>query len=532
MTSLVGLGGDKRRHARFPSMCRAKYLANGQWTITSAVNLSRGGVLLAGGAELPVGEEIGLSLCPDADDRPIVVEGRVLIADDLGTRIAFLPGQPVAESGIQQLIQQQAISILEYELGGADDTAALRQVTSWYREVGRLDDALALYRSAAEVGEHGVDFYCDMAAFLLETAQECGPSAEDLLVEAVEVIDRGLSLESSGTLESMRAEANKLLETSRDPARSRQEELERLKKTIQRDREALYDGFSRLLQDHNRLDELEAAVGEPAPDQRSTTGHRERMEGLLRTIQSRLEDLRGPHVATRSGTPEFDGSPPDGTGKSARFKLEDVRPTRGGILAKRLALVAMTLVLVGGLVWVSGQASSRLLGDPNQALEETTPDLPPEIRTAPRAGHKKKRALSRRKISKAKRRALKSEGARRNRSRETAGSVSGKQPGASPRAQPVAPAEASLADAYLAAGERYLQQRKPILAQHALEKCVALRPRDAEAFRLLGVAHAMVGREQSAIASFEAFLRLAPDHKAAGKVRELVESHRKKPRPK
>jgi len=60
-----------------------------------------------------------------------------------------------------------------------------------------------------------------------------------------------------------------------------------------------------------------------------------------------------------------------------------------------------------------------------------------------------------------------------------------------------------------------------------LEKCIAINPRHALAYRAMGMAHTMVGRTDSATKAFEKFLELAPDHKDAPKVRATVEAYRR-----
>ena len=67
-----------------------------------------------------------------------------------------------------------------------------------------------------------------------------------------------------------------------------------------------------------------------------------------------------------------------------------------------------------------------------------------------------------------------------------------------------------------------MKERKVLLAIGELEASVAIDPKLADAYLPLGLAYITVGRKSSAIAVFEKFLALAPNHKEAAKVREIV----------
>jgi tetratricopeptide (TPR) repeat protein len=92
---------------------------------------------------------------------------------------------------------------------------------------------------------------------------------------------------------------------------------------------------------------------------------------------------------------------------------------------------------------------------------------------------------------------------------------------------PAAPAAASPAEAHYEAGLSLMQQKKIPPAIAELEKCIALNPRHALAYRALGMAHSMVGRTESATRAFEKFVALAPDHKDAPKIRATIEAYRR-----
>jgi serine/threonine protein kinase len=87
---------------------------------------------------------------------------------------------------------------------------------------------------------------------------------------------------------------------------------------------------------------------------------------------------------------------------------------------------------------------------------------------------------------------------------------------------------ASQAEKDYAAGRELLRQGKALLAITRLEACIAANPRHARAYRLLGKAHAMLGREASAIGAFEEFLALEPSHRDAPKLRRIIAEYRER----
>jgi serine/threonine protein kinase len=87
---------------------------------------------------------------------------------------------------------------------------------------------------------------------------------------------------------------------------------------------------------------------------------------------------------------------------------------------------------------------------------------------------------------------------------------------------------ASQAEEDYAAGRELLRQGKALLAITRLQACIAADPRHARAYRLLGKAHAMLGREASAIGAFEEFLALEPSHRDAPKLRRIIAEYRER----
>ncbi|MBI5509649.1 MAG: protein kinase [Deltaproteobacteria bacterium] len=103
------------------------------------------------------------------------------------------------------------------------------------------------------------------------------------------------------------------------------------------------------------------------------------------------------------------------------------------------------------------------------------------------------------------------------------------EPAAPPPAPAAAPAAAgamSPAETALEQGKQYLKDNKAELAIQEFEKCIALNPKSAAAYRLMGKAYATLGREAKAIDAFERFVELAPDHKDAEKLRKIIQEYR------
>ena len=83
----------------------------------------------------------------------------------------------------------------------------------------------------------------------------------------------------------------------------------------------------------------------------------------------------------------------------------------------------------------------------------------------------------------------------------------------------------SPADAHYQKGLAYLQQKRIPPAITELKKCIALDPQHALAYRALGMANSVLGKQSSAVEAFRKFVKLAPGHKDTPKVRAIIEAH-------
>jgi len=84
------------------------------------------------------------------------------------------------------------------------------------------------------------------------------------------------------------------------------------------------------------------------------------------------------------------------------------------------------------------------------------------------------------------------------------------------------------ADKALKRGVAHLKSKKARSAIAELKKCTAMAPRNAMCWRNLGMAHVMNKQSNKAATAFERFLKLAPNHSDATKVRGVLKSYYKK----
>jgi Tfp pilus assembly protein PilF len=80
-------------------------------------------------------------------------------------------------------------------------------------------------------------------------------------------------------------------------------------------------------------------------------------------------------------------------------------------------------------------------------------------------------------------------------------------------------------------GNLFLREKKVALAIDELKKAVAINPSYGVAYRSLGVAYMLLGREKSAVKSYERFVATEPSHRDVAKVREIIaDYYRRNPR--
>jgi len=75
---------------------------------------------------------------------------------------------------------------------------------------------------------------------------------------------------------------------------------------------------------------------------------------------------------------------------------------------------------------------------------------------------------------------------------------------------------------------QYLGAKKVTLAVDELQQCLALDPAYGLAYRSLGVAYTLLGRERSAIAAYERFVALEPTHRDAAQLRQIIDSYKRR----
>jgi len=88
------------------------------------------------------------------------------------------------------------------------------------------------------------------------------------------------------------------------------------------------------------------------------------------------------------------------------------------------------------------------------------------------------------------------------------------------------------AEVYYQQGNLYLKEKKVALAIEEFKKCLAADPGYGLAYRSLGVSYMLLGREKSAVDAYERFVREAPTHRDAPKVRQIIDDYyRRNPNP-
>ena len=100
----------------------------------------------------------------------------------------------------------------------------------------------------------------------------------------------------------------------------------------------------------------------------------------------------------------------------------------------------------------------------------------------------------------------------------------------SPEPAPAAPvpsaaAASSPGDLHYQQGNLYLKEKKVALAIEEFKKCLAADPSYGVAYRSLGVAYMLLGREKSAIESYEKFISVAGTHRDAPKVKQIIDEY-------
>ncbi|MBI5508887.1 MAG: hypothetical protein HY903_09050 [Deltaproteobacteria bacterium] len=95
---------------------------------------------------------------------------------------------------------------------------------------------------------------------------------------------------------------------------------------------------------------------------------------------------------------------------------------------------------------------------------------------------------------------------------------------AAPKASP----SGSAADLYYQQGNLYLKEKKVALAIEEFKKCLAADPSYGVAYRSLGVAYMLLGREKSAIEAYEKFIAVSPGHRDAAKVQQIIADYNRR----
>ncbi|OGQ91747.1 MAG: hypothetical protein A2289_11880 [Deltaproteobacteria bacterium RIFOXYA12_FULL_58_15] len=94
-----------------------------------------------------------------------------------------------------------------------------------------------------------------------------------------------------------------------------------------------------------------------------------------------------------------------------------------------------------------------------------------------------------------------------------------------PPVAPSAPSKDAAADLHYKQGNLYLREKKVALAIDELKECLAANPQYGLAYRSLGVAYMLLGREKSAVQAYEQFVKVSPSHRDTPKVKQIISDY-------
>jgi len=549
---------ERRRFARFDVQWPVEYPLFGETAFASTENISRGGMLVAGVPIMPE-EDVEFSLHGLGVD-PLLIPGRVCRHGDAGTHVEFIDVSGDPGTAIEQFIERNIIPDLIGDLTGTRrDTQTLRLVSSWYRELGNEDRALDVCRGVVR-GATTAGPYEELAGMLMTRAKRLGVRGGlEHVAEARQVIGQGLRVVASPVLVRLYQEST--LVEERLSALVQQQEAERLHTTQQRDILADLESTTsqrpippELLAKARRTDlslddtmptDPMVPVGTVTDPSMVVTN-----PSLLLTTDPTLPvgdvtdpslppglAVTDPDVPVRPAAvdavavvfaadapltdPMLVAPAPRST--EAVYHVAE-RPRRWGRVVAVLALLAAGAA--GFWMVRSGFIHIPALGDVESAAFETDElealplaglsndpvdeeqyeelvELEPDLLARPPDGKKARRK-------------------RRRSRRSRHGSP------ATEAMSTAAPAVAPPAGDRYARAKDYFKDRKILLAIEELEALTRERPRHVDAYRMLGVAYGLVGREPSSIGAFRRLVKIAPRHKDAPKIRAIIEAYQQR----
>jgi hypothetical protein len=222
------LASNKRRFVRFPAMCRVEYKVGERSTFVFTQDLSLGGMQLRNVKSLARGDTLTFHLHLIDGAKPVGVEGLVQRLSGTSAGVTFLPEQEPAIQAVHEFIGQRLISRAAERASGSSGSASqVADLAMYYCEIGRIDDALELYRKSLQRRSQELVLYEQMATLLLYRIEQGGAGAWALVAELETLIGRGLRLGKSRSLDAINqdvADLRKKLALAQQESQRREKE--------------------------------------------------------------------------------------------------------------------------------------------------------------------------------------------------------------------------------------------------------------------------------------------------------------------
>lgn len=212
-------------------MCRVEYTVEGRTTFVFTQDLSLGGMQLRNVKLLARGAAVTFHLHLADSGKPVQVQGLVQRVADGSAGITFPPGQEAAVAAISDFVNQRLISrAAERAVGASGSASQIADLAMYYGEIGRIDDAIELYRKSLQKRPQELVLYEHMATLLLFRAEQGGDGVWALLNELESLVGRGLGIGKSRVLDAM----------SREVGEVRAAQMKRQAAALQRDKALLF----------------------------------------------------------------------------------------------------------------------------------------------------------------------------------------------------------------------------------------------------------------------------------------------------
>ena len=580
--------GDRRQFRRFETSLRVRYDRDGSWAIASTQDISQGGMSLAGASGVVVGDVLRFALHMIGEDFPIGVEGEILGVRSDAARVQFAGGADGVAERVRQIVDLEIVPRLEQRVGLSDDDYHVTDLAGWYRELGRAHHALDLYRTALEVQTNrGVEFFEHMAMFLWEEARWLN-DPRPIIEELAKLLEQAKRAGSSAKLELLRGEVLRLGHGPLvQPQDAMAAQLADLRQSIRNEPKELVVSLGPLSEGVRFVEPAPIQTADRSPDSYYAATPPTVVQDVLNGGESYtdlpFEPIEQPPRDPISEAPfvpipesPFDDVPlgsasdpilplaikiPSGERRAAVTLAEllgeenphaRLSPPKSAVNWPVWGIAAAVLLGSVWFVWFVTRTlrtdlptAPAVVGALNQnagpgglgvkddaqpkaetptvasSLTDVAPDSTDVAPHSTNLGDEREHGIS------AKRSLVHKRKGKTELLTTKADQKAPARPKKQPPPPPPQPPPAAEANPHYREGVSLLRQNKVMLAITELEAAIADNPDHAKSLLSLGLAYKMVGRRDKAIAAFERFLIVAPEHQEAPKVRAVIESLRK-----